>query len=694
MTDLAVHFSLSNDDLATFGIVGLLVGGSNIYSDTLPSASRDWDGLIIVSQRSDIGNLIVATSKLNRMLGLAREESPHFPVSSSLQHSYDAVRYCGFTDSGVKKSVKILSLEHLSALIQSPQPNAIRILSRKNIRVYQATQYGCMSWCLQPAVTLDRQTYLLHDADIYVASLQINCFQYAALGATMDLLVTGKWVYATPAVSHLSIDLMNKLIQVPNLRLPEDWTLFFARGERFGPRFRESLRSRPWASLLNNVPTINFLRLPPYLVFWHPGVFAIEQIILDDERFLCKPQPRYRFLGDLKGSDQNAVCHRDIDTIAIPIPKCGSVVLPTSPHAQNLYVPSMGQFSSNSQSGTILCGSHKLFWKVPTVLHREIAGAHFSAPYGNIHLPLSVDIDNSTLLYPFIDGRSLAEMRLDHLCGFRDDIRVVIIEAEMRRGEDMLAAYCGTARIGFADSSIQQFFCSRLINGSRLSEFYPAGVSINHIKFPLADFLKLPIVINGKSFPPLNTIIESALSILQLTEETTIITGMGDNHSGNVMISKARPMQLTYIDYETAGQHSPWLDFAKPLYNDVFFEALYADLVGRDFKAEGLFNFTISSDEISIMIGDLKFDATARLLWEMKSRLVLKPFTTYLSTKNLPLARHMQILGSALFCCAVFTRNFKDYPDIFLINLALGVLFSQGRIAEVVDLICPNHHNL
>lgn len=324
---------------------------------------------------------------------------------------------------------------------------------------------------------------------------------------------------------------------------------------------------------------------------------------------------------------------------------------------------------------------------------REIAGAYLSAPYGLVHLPVSLDVSNGILLYPFFAGRSLAEMRLDHLRGVRDDL-MDLMEVEMRRSEDMLTGYCGTVRVGFPDSTIQQFFSHRLANGSRLQEFYHVGLSVDRVHCSLADFLQLPIIINGAQFPPLRMIIDAALSMLQSSEETTIVTGMGDSHSGNVMVSNARPMKVIYVDYEAAGHHSPWLDFAKPLYNDVFFEALYADLVGRDFRSEGVFEATISPAGIGIMIGDLKFNSTARLMWEIKRRLVLEPFSTYLLHNNLSVHNSMQILGNALFCCAVFTRNFKDQPDIFLVNLALGVLLIQGGVSQVVDLICPNHDDI
>ncbi|KAJ7705098.1 hypothetical protein B0H16DRAFT_704559 [Mycena metata] len=683
MTASTKHFICTSDDLDAFGIIGLLVGGSNVYSDLIPSETRDWDGLIVVARRRDIGLLVTTPSALNRMLGLVREEYPDLPVASSLHHAYDAVRYCGFNDSGVKKSVKILSLEHLSTLVGNHRPGTIRILSRKNVRVYKAAQYGRLSWRLQPAVTLDARTYLLHDADIYTAPLGVDNFQYAALGATTDLLITGKWLHATPSILGFSLRLIQKLTRVPNLRLPGDWTTFFARGERFSPRYREGLRSQQWASLLDSVATVDILQIPESLVFWHPSVFAIEQGILDHIQFFRHPQTRYRFFSQYV---TNTICHRDLAAATV-VPGVSPTLRETH-HSRDLYIPAASRFSSNSQSGAITCGPQKLFWKIPTSMSCEIAGAHLSAPYGAIHLPLSLDVKNGILLYPFFDGHSFAERRLEHLRGIRDDT-FDFIEVEMRRSEDMLTAYCGTVHLGFSDSSIQQFFCSRLMNGSRLNEFYPAGVLVNQIHCSLDDFLQLPISINGEAFPPLHLIIESALSALQLSEETVVITGMGDSHSGNVMLSKSKPMQVLYVDYETAGQHSPWLDFAKPLYNDVFFEALYADFLDRDFKAEGLFDAVLSSSGISLSIGDLKFDSTARLIWDIKRRLVLEPFTAYLLDKNLPTSLSTQILGNALFCCAILTRNYQAHPDVFLLNLALGVLLAQGRVAEVVDLVCP-----
>ena len=36
---------------------------------------------------------------------------------------------------------------------------------------------------------------------------------------------------------------------------------------------------------------------------------------------------------------------------------------------------------------------------------------------------------------------------------------------------------------------------------------------------------------------------------------------------------------LLYVDYEVTGYHTPFLDLAKPIYMDGFFNAAYADLM-------------------------------------------------------------------------------------------------------------------
>ena len=49
------------------------------------------------------------------------------------------------------------------------------------------------------------------------------------------------------------------------------------------------------------------------------------------------------------------------------------------------------------------------------------------------------------------------------------------------------------------------------------------------------------------------------------------------------MVSKdSTPRQILYVDYVTAGMHTPFLDMIKPIYLDGFFEVAYADLLYDD----------------------------------------------------------------------------------------------------------------
>lgn len=93
----------------------------------------------------------------------------------------------------------------------------------------------------------------------------------------------------------------------------------------------------------------------------------------------------------------------------------------------------------------------------------------------------------------------------------------------------------------------------------------------------------MPFEINGAHYPSLNEISQSAAKVLSPTTTTSCPTvfGLGDAHGANILMSEDRGSnyrkELLYIDYEAAGYHSIMLDLAKPFYNDIFFQTLYAD---------------------------------------------------------------------------------------------------------------------
>lgn len=212
------------------------------------------------------------------------------------------------------------------------------------------------------------------------------------------------------------------------------------------------------------------------------------------------------------------------------------------------------------------------------------------------------------------------------------------------------------------------FFSERLNNNWRLQMFYGEGA----IKLPfhgslsLSELLSIPLVINASYYPPIHNICETAVKHLRHHDGDIAILGLGDGHGGNVMVPKPflnSHSQLLYVDYEAAGCHSPWLDMAKPLYNDIFFEIFYADLLNVDLFVSGVVSVQLKDGLLYINLS-LPQSHVTKGLWEIKRRFILEPLIA-----SLPLAFTVdweRRLGHALFCCALQTRNYHCRPDMFL----------------------------
>jgi len=99
----------------------------------------------------------------------------------------------------------------------------------------------------------------------------------------------------------------------------------------------------------------------------------------------------------------------------------------------------------------------------------------------------------------------------------------------------------------------------------------------------LETFLDSPLVINGQSHQSLRHHLNRASQVLDPEKvrglsSLPIAFGFGDGHGGNVMVSSASsPPSMLYVDYEVAGHHTPFLDLAKPIYQDGFFNTSYAN---------------------------------------------------------------------------------------------------------------------
>ena len=268
------------------------------------------------------------------------------------------------------------------------------------------------------------------------------------------------------------------------------------------------------------------------------------------------------------------------------------------------------------------------------------------------------------------------------------------VDVDLRRARDVLAVYIRSFRPGddsasCAQQHIHSFFHYRLLGNRRLQQFYGEELprlfpQTAHGTMSLDAFSEFPIIINGQSYQNLRHYLERALQILDphrvggLNLLPTAF-GMGDGHGGNVMVSTTSTVpSILYVDYEVAGTHTPFLDLAKPIYQDGFFDVAYADFLHDDLT------HAVDGDRIAIkwrveegamyIDYDLTMDSLSKGLPVIKLEYLLRPMLETLDQSSHYLRELAEeTLAYGLFACALLTRDYSRRPDVFFLNLAVGV---------------------
>lgn len=283
--------------------------------------------------------------------------------------------------------------------------------------------------------------------------------------------------------------------------------------------------------------------------------------------------------------------------------------------------------------------------------------------FPHVQLPRST---GSCLLYPVFEGGSQAEMQFTFLKSADLSLRDRILDVEMRKAEDVLHAYCSS----FCRASdllrtqsrypIERFYLDRLSGDRRLKSFYRSGFAIAGTRMSLDKLCRLKLRINGKEFPCLRTIIDDATACLKRNRipASLLAFGLGDGHGGNILVaadgSVDPALRLLYIDYEVSGYHSPLLDLAKPLYNDVFFRALYADCISSPPRLRA----KLSHDTLAMNVtyGD---HGLADAILGIKRLYLVQPLFQHAGELGFDLRAETKVLSSALFACGLLTRDFS-----------------------------------
>ena len=157
------------------------------------------------------------------------------------------------------------------------------------------------------------------------------------------------------------------------------------------------------------------------------------------------------------------------------------------------------------------------------------------------------------------------------------------------------------------------------------------------------------------------------------------------------MVSGSRGLdnrrELLYVDYDAAGYHSVMLDLAKPFYNDIFFEVLYADMIEDPTATQ--YNLNEEANLIEINMGTACQDQLASGILNIKRRYLMEPlFDSLEGDRSIDLEEHVPQFAYALFSCACLTRDFKGQWASLFRNIAVGVMFSQATNLEGIWACC------
>ena len=600
---------------------------------------------------------------LMEMFDIVREEYPRLCVpdpASERWDEFDAVRFVGFTKAGSKKSVKILSQEYFSG-----SKTALNILSFKDRRVYErSTSQATMYYKIHQATRLEDGQCILHDQWIFKPDPSYcahgNDISPTSFGITADLLVSGTWLFGESSCGQL---ILKRLLQEYAAASNRHATVeSLARFTRFSPKHRQWLAER-LAALNASIALPNYCGC----------VYTRDCFVYGSTTSIHSKLPSER-------SSRVKLLPPDIP-LSYKTENLPSRPNHTLPFFTSNSINDIITIPANSVEGSAI----KVFCKRSNYQEQEVRGAQEAALfYPLVQIP-SISLSGH-LLYPLFVGRTEAEYWLDFIRSGRSNLHhlVVILNTELTKAEDMLRAYRQSFQTPVQEGNsigqpIHRFYHTRLVNNTRFSEFYSTGIDIHGHILPTAAFFRMDIEVNGVTYPSLREISQNATKILHpmATSSCPLVFGLGDAHGANIMISNEQGLdnrrELLHIDYEVAGYHSVMLDLAKPIYLDVFFEMLYADIVedspGIEYALEdGVIKITLSACT----------DRLSQEILNIKRRFLIDPLFQYSQSLGCSLVEHVPQLAYALFSCACLTRNFRGEWDSLFRNIALGVVLSQA----------------
>lgn len=635
-------FSMRDDYLPDFGlrmkkegIAGsLVVGGGYSYDgDRLGSLAelRDIDGVIVLKGVCDYEALMADGQRvLNEGLRVVCSEYVFSKEEYSVvsEGRVDGLRFSGLNDLGQKVSVKIFLKKTWEALVLRSEPSVIQILSKKNRMFYRKKLFdGRVVMVGITNKTDNSGLCLLTDADIFEIDAGFS------LGVVTDLLLSGRLVYDPEDIDFFDClqKLAIKVFSYYNRRSctrEDDWWKIFYRSDRFSLGFIKDGLIRYHENIFDE-------RKRQLTGFWSIGGGV------RGKKFYVKNRT-------VKSLDSNSFCFERMET--------------------------SGMFAANSEYGRAMKGDGiSLYYKKLSDGNRFLAELNgqvqLSKYYDKIQRPVGCDRKNLVLFYDWSDYDLLSKKWINiSTLGDESD---QLLELELQKNMNLLNGYLASRRGSLGrrtKSSLGNIYLERL--NSRFLSFYGnKSVSVGAKQIPLTDLFGLGLKINGVVYPSVEEIVSRSKAVFMdkgLTEGS-LVYGLGDSHGGNVMVNSDLS-DYFFIDYEFSGYHSPFIDIAKPLYNDCFFDFLYAPIVKPEFDLQ----VKKLGDYLMVNL-DYRLSDFRRMLLKLKVEKLLAPMVEKFPDPNWRL-----LLGSALFCCGFLTKDLSSYDDrYFWLNLTNSVQSSD-----------------
>lgn len=600
-------------------------------------ANTDWDGIGIMETQESIVRLIRDfRAELCAMLRIEKEECPSMkvPEEPTLRKQWEILRFSGWTMEGSKRTIKIWSKESFERVISASISSYLGLLSHKVRRFtrFSDPERGLRLHIYQP-IRATEDLHILRDFDF----LQVKALKSwkasntatpvtASPGVFCDLFLTSSCLFEREPgfTASLKAAILRKwqlLSKATNLLgiIP-----FFYRIDATSSAYRSMLQAE---ILEMDLDALDATQFPPYT----PSAVCIGQVAESTKGY------QDLILSPLYPHHYKTTAEPHLSWLANPSYVKPDIVL------EDPIELSRTAFTSNFKGryADIMRSMdqtwHQVYIKnsVSAMLEVELlSSVRQYVPAETVQTVLAVDRGTRDIFFKRFQGETLNEIRLRYHRGkspihehpeelhYRTD--EWFIDLDLRRASDVLDAYQTSSRhesspVGCSKQKIHTFYHKGLQNHRRLWEFYgscsPSFLeSAANDYVSLEDFLGLPISIKGQSYGCLRHHLDRATEVLDLERPAGLQSlpcafGFGDGHGGNVMVSLDRsPPSLLYTDYEVAGYHTPFLDLAKPIYLDGFFNAAYADLlyekIPREDDSDNTWvDWTIERERISIDYG-------------------------------------------------------------------------------------------